>query len=158
MRANMQRWIHGTGLLFAVMLCAVLAHTPTANSSPTIGGRQDSSLSQSTEKKPKKRSLKWQPPDVDVRLASLSAAPPCQLPQVLGRAGARVTAMIANLQNFTASENIEYQHVDNLNGLMDGGNAAYDYFVGFTQGVGISIQETRTPAKGHDFIGHSFAR
>ena len=136
-------------MLFIISLLHwTLASGPAAARLPQ-GGPQNSAQAKLADKKQKKRSLKWNPPNVDAKVPSLSAKPPCELSHVLEQAGARVTELIANLQNFTASERIEYQFLDNIGDLEDGGNGTFDYLVNLEQHPeGVVIQETRTPAKG----------
>jgi len=135
-------------IFLASLLHWILASGPAAARLPQSGS-QDSARAKHADKKQKNRSMKWNPPNVDATVRSLSAAPPCELSRVLEQAGARVTELVANLQNFTASERIEYQFLDNIGDLEDGGNGTFDYLVNLEQRPdGVAIQETRTPVKG----------
>jgi hypothetical protein len=141
-------------MVFIAWLCASLVDAPAAT--PLLmRSLQDAQQTRAAEKKSKKRALKWNPPNVDVPAGSLSAAPPCRLPQVLALAGARVTEMVNNLQNFTATEKIEYKLLDDSQhgdfpkrDLQDGGKGTFDYLVTIDPKAKLSVQETRTPTKG----------
>jgi VWFA-related protein len=102
-----------------------------------------------TEKKPKSMSLLWDPPKVDAPLRSLSSSSPCLLSNVLEQAGARAEELVANLQNFTAQEKIEYQLLGNSALLLEGGGGTFDYTVVFDQRPQeVAVQESRTPERG----------
>lgn len=116
-----------------------------------LAGSVSSVLAQSpdVDKKLKHRSLVWNPPALDSPVHGVSASPPCDLPAVLSQAAARTSAMISNLQNFTAEENISYQSNDRQNFLQDAGSASYDYVVVFQHGADEPIvDERRTPRHG----------
>lgn len=134
-------------MILIAMLSASLASPPAA-APLSQNSAQDASQPKPKEKKPKKHSLRWDPPDVDARVGSLASSPPCVLSQVLDQAGARMTEMIDNLQNFTASEKIEYQVFDDIGSLQDGGRDTFNYLVNFDATAKVSIQETRTPSNG----------
>ena len=53
----------------------------------------------------------WAPPDVDSKDYLVTAAA-CSVDDVLGRAMIRVKSQLANLEKFTATENIEHQDID----------------------------------------------
>jgi VWFA-related protein len=100
-----------------------------------------------TEKKPKSASLLWDPPKVDAPLRSPSL--PCLLSNVLEQAGARAEELVANLQNFTAQEKIDYQLLGNSALLLEGGKGTFDYTVVFGHRLeGLAVQESRTPERG----------
>jgi hypothetical protein len=89
------------------------------------------SLAQSpeAEKKLKSRSLVWNPPALDSPVAGVASSPPCDLPAVLARAGQRTSAMVNNLQNFTAQEDISYRAQDHQTFAVRFGSEVYDYVV-----------------------------
>ena len=83
---------------------------------------------------------------MDAPLRSFSSSSPCLLSNVLEQAGARAEELVANLQNFTAQEKIEYQLFGNVTHLLGGGTGTFNYIVVFDQGPeGVSVQESRTP-------------
>jgi hypothetical protein len=101
------------------------------------------------EKKPKSTSLLWDPPNVDAPLRSLSSPSPCPLSNVLEQAGARAEELVANLQNFTAQEKIDYQLLGNSALLLEDGKGTFDYTVVFGHRLeGLAVQESRTPQHG----------
>jgi VWFA-related protein len=73
------------------------------------------------EKNPKSNSMLWDPPKVDAPLRSLSSSSPCLLSHVLEQASDRAEELVANLQNFTAQEKIEYRLFRNVTDLLDSG-------------------------------------
>lgn len=81
------------------------------------------------DKKLKSRSLVWNPPALDSPVAGVASSPPCDLPAVLARAGQRTTAMVNNLQNFTAQEDISYRDQDRQTFAVNFGSEVYDYVV-----------------------------
>jgi hypothetical protein len=76
-------------------------------------------------------------------------SPPCDLSKVLGQAAARESEQVANLQNFTAQEKIEYKTSDVENIVRDGGSESFDYIVVFQQSPGgLVFEEKRNPTHG----------
>jgi hypothetical protein len=91
--------------------------------------------------------LRWAPPDVDAPIPSLSLEPPCPLSTVIEQAGKRSIELIANLQNFGAQENIEYERLDQF-GVAQDSQGIFDYVAAFDRrGGGLSVQESRAPIK-----------
>jgi hypothetical protein len=66
------------------------------------------------EKEKKPHALRWDPPRVDAPIRSLSAMPPCALPDVLKMAGQRSEELVDHLQNFIAHEQIRYEQMASL--------------------------------------------
>ncbi len=140
--------------LCACLACTFFGASLNTNALPTAQQTKE------TAKKPKDRPTRWNPPDVDAPLKSISVSPPCPLSDVLQQAGARADEMIDNLQNFTADETIQYQSLpenEDLTGqfsaimpdVPDAGIGTFEYLVMFSsQSTGTSIQESRTPTKG----------
>src|SRR5271167_3309896 len=56
--------------------------------------------------------LSWAPPHVYDPVSSLSANPPCPLPDVLNQAGQRAEELIDHLQNFNAHEHVRFEEID----------------------------------------------
>jgi hypothetical protein len=127
-------------------MCVVIANSPAA-SPKEIRAPQDAPAAKTKEKKTKRRPMVWAPPNVDAVVRGLANDPACRVSEVLERAGARVTDMVANLQNFTASEKIEYELLDNNGALQDSGDGTFDYLVAFDTTARLSVQETRTPSR-----------
>ncbi len=92
-----------------------------------------SAQSPEAEKKLKGRSLVWNPPALDSPVAGVASSPSCDLPAVLARAGQRTSAMVRNLQNFTAQEDISYRAQDHQTFAVRFGSEVYDYVVVFQQ-------------------------
>lgn len=92
-----------------------------------------STQSPEAEKKLKNRSLVWNPPALDSPVAGVASSPQCDLPPVLARAGERTNAMVHNLQNFTAQEDISYRSQDHQTFAVNFGSEVYDYVVVFQQ-------------------------
>src|SRR6202162_2005380 len=61
------------------------------------------------KKQTKKSELRWNPPQVDAPLSSISATPPCQIANVLKQAGDRAEELITHLQHFDAQEQLRYE-------------------------------------------------
>ena len=101
------------------------------------------------EKAPKPRILFWDPPYVDAHLRPDSTSAECSLPTVLGQTGKRATELLANLQNFTAQERIEYRVLGNVGGQLDYGTGSFDYTAVFEHHKeGYALQEGRAPEHG----------
>jgi hypothetical protein len=107
-----------------------------------------------TEKAPKHKDLIWSPPNVDTPLRSIVALPPCDVSEVLRKAGVRALELTTNLENFTAQERIEYVRRDQTAFPEEYDDSVFDYVFAFEQSGGNHFsREYRTPAKG----GHMFA-
>jgi hypothetical protein len=106
-----------------------------------------SAQARSPQKEAKPARLRWAPPDVDGRIRTISATPPCPLETVIEQAGQRANELRKNLQNFGAQENIEYQDLDRL-GLAQITEGTFDYVAVFEQSGGsFSVNESRAPIK-----------
>ena len=111
--------------------------------------------------------LRWEPPRVDVLPPSLSATPPCSLPDVLKQAGQRAEELVDHLQNFIAHEQVRYEQTNSP--VMLGMSVAtgtqeirsqqtemsiaakFDYIVDFgRKSEPLQVHETRTPLAGTD--------
>lgn len=55
---------------------------------------------------------RWAPPDVDKAVPPVATDVSCSLPQVLTAAGRQTSVLVKNLQQFTATERIEYTKLD----------------------------------------------
>ena len=91
------------------------------------------SQSPDADKKLKNRSLVWNPPALDSPVPGVSSSSPCDLPAVLALAGQRTSAMVNNLQNFTAQEDISFRAQDRQTFAQRFGSEVYDYVVVFQQ-------------------------
>jgi hypothetical protein len=111
----------------------------------SLAARQSGDLA----RQPKNRSLSWNPPALDSPVRSLALSPGCELAKVLAQAGARESEQVANLQNFTAQEKIEYRTSDVENIVRDGGSESFEYIVVFQQSPGgLVFEEKRNPTHG----------
>ena len=101
-------------------------------------------LPQSQKEKPPP-TLHWNPPQVDAPIPTLSAVPPCSLPNVLKEAGKSGEELVNHLQNFIAHEQIRYEQTDRQ-GMRELSLAArFDYLVDFgNQSDPLKVHETRT--------------
>jgi len=98
-------------------------------------------------KRLKNRSLVWSPPNLDSPIPGVSSSPPCDLAAVLAQAAERTSAMISNLQNFTAEENISYRSIDRQNFVQDAGSSSYDYVVIFQRDPNEPVVDERRTAR-----------
>lgn len=95
------------------------------------------------------RTLRWDPPSIDAPVRGGDLSMPCALSSVLEQADARANEMVANLQNFTAQEKIEYQSLGYMGNHLEDGQGTFDYVVVFEQRLeGMAVQESRTPKRG----------
>ena len=102
------------------------------------------------ERKPKSKVLLWDPPNVDGPVHSQNSSSPCTLSGVLEQAGSRAGDLAANLQNFTAQENIEFQLRSSVTHVLQDATGAFDYIVVFGKTPrGLTVQENRVPERGH---------
>lgn len=112
-------------------------------------GTSPKGAGQETEKKAAE--LRWDPPQVDAALPSLSATPPCLLHDVLKKAGLRAAGLVDNLQNFDAQEHVRFEQTDGLGMSQVFMTENFDYLVDFGEQSGpLKLQETRKPLKGSD--------
>jgi hypothetical protein len=96
------------------------------------------------KKKESAPALDWDPPKVDAPVASISAAQPCTLRDVLKQAGERAEELVNHLQNFDAHEQIRFEQTD-PQGMPEKSMAAtFDYLVDFGEHSGHKLHETRT--------------
>jgi hypothetical protein len=105
------------------------------------------------EKPAKLKGLDWAPPNVDVPVRSIASIPRCDLTKVLQEAGAHALELTANLENFSAEEQIQYERLNQTAPLEENDNGVFNYVFAVEQdGRGRSSREYRTPTKG----GHAF--
>ena len=64
---------------------------------------------------------------MDAHLHPDSASAECSLSTVLEQTGKRAIELLANLQNFTAQERIEYRVLGNMGDQLDYGTGSFDY-------------------------------
>jgi hypothetical protein len=144
----------------------VLASLSVVGSLVAIAPAKSPPASSSQEKKPKAPGLRWDPPQVDARVPSLSATPPCSLPDVLKQSGQRAQELVDHLQKFIAHDQVRYEqtgklgtgglpitgtaHVDS--GQTDiSGAAKFDYVVDYGDSSGpLNFHEYRTRLAGTD--------
>jgi hypothetical protein len=105
-----------------------------------------------SQEKPKKPTeLRWDPPQVDEPVPSLSSTPPCSLHDVLQQAGHRAAELVDLLQNFDAHEHLRFEQTDRLGMSEMFITENFDYLVDFgEQSRPLKVQETRTPLPGSD--------
>jgi hypothetical protein len=148
-------WFSVFAFLSAMGLLATLAAAKTPPAS-------------SPQKKEKKvLALRWDPPRVDAPIPSISATPPCALPDVLKQAGQRAEELVDHLQNFIAHEQVRYEQRNSpvmlgmpiATGIQQIGGeqtemsitAKFDYIVDLgKKSEPLQVHETRTPLAGTD--------
>jgi hypothetical protein len=129
----------GLVLFFTIALLATFA-TPNPHLASSF---------QDKAKKPP--ALRWDPPQVDVPVPSLSPSPPCPLSDVLKLAAHSTAELIDHLQNFDAHEQVRYEETDALGIPQMSMTEKFDYLVDFgAQSGPLSVHETRTPLAGSD--------
>jgi hypothetical protein len=123
--------------------------------------------SSAQEKEKKVHALRWDPPRVDTPIPSISATPPCALPDVLKQAGQRAKELVDHLQNFIAHEQARYEETNSpvllgmsiSTGIQQVGSgpsemsitAKFDYIVDFgKKSEPLHIHESRTALAGTD--------
>ena len=100
-------------------------------------------------RKPKNKVLLWDPPNLEGPLHSHNSPAACVLSVVVEQAGARAGELVANLENFTAQEKIEYQLRSGVTHVLQGSSGNFDYTVVFGQRPeGLAVQESRTLERG----------
>jgi hypothetical protein len=136
-------------LPFLLMMFAYVAFAPVLLAI-SGGGRGRLSIEKAAAAEPaqKDQPLRWDPPDTDVPIPSLSPEPPCSLPDALAQAAARAQMLISSLQNFNAQEKIQYEELDDFNNPVDSRIAHFDYLVDLDQRKdGVVVRETRTSGR-----------
>ena len=139
LRERIRSLVTALALLSTIFVLAIFALA----SAPPGGSPQ--------EKGKKPPALRWDPPQVDAPVPSLSDTPPCVLPDVLKLAAQRTAELIDHLQNFDAHEQIRYEETDGLGIPNLALGAKFDYIVDFGEQSGaLKVHETRTPLAGSD--------
>jgi hypothetical protein len=118
----------------------------------TLAAAKNPPASSSQKKDKKEPALHWNPPQVDAPVPSLSATPPCSLPDVLEQAGQRAEALIEHLRDFDAQEQVRYVETDMMGRSEMDLAGKFDYLVDFgEQSEVFNLRETRTSLTGsHD--------
>lgn len=87
------------GSPFAIVVCALATCLIAAVLLPA-------QQQETVKKRTKKHGLYWNPPDVNTPVRSAKPYPPCVIANVLEQAGTRAGELAADLQSFTAQEEI----------------------------------------------------
>jgi len=69
----------------------------------------------------------WAPPDIDHVFAPLSTETPCPLGEVVAGASQRVQDLVGDMQRFSATEEVDFDEVDNKGVLRPSKKAAFSY-------------------------------
>jgi hypothetical protein len=139
-----------TGRSFAARFSAI-ALLPLIVLLAALAATKSSPAAAPQEKQKKAPGLHWDPPQVDAPVSSVSATPPCVLPDVLNLTAQRTGELIEHLQNFDAHEQIRYQETDRLGIPTMALAEKFDYLVDFgAQSGPLNVRETRTPLVGSD--------
>ncbi len=133
----------------------VLSFLPAFGLLATLVAAGTAPFSSAQEKEKKVHALRWDPPRVDAPIASLSATPPCSLPDVLKQAGQRAKELVDHLQNFIAHEQVRYKQtgLEGMHFTRDDMSitAKFDYIVDFgKKSEPLRIHEARTALAGTD--------
>jgi hypothetical protein len=129
-------------IALAFLSAGVLLVTVSSAKTPLAPWRQ-----QEVEKKAPP--LRWDPPRVDDPISSLSATPPCSLPDVLKQAGQRAEELVDHLQKFIAREQVRYQQTDRQGAPEIYLAPKFEYLVDFGKTFEpLHVHETRTPLAG----------
>src|SRR5580658_7106107 len=97
-----RRIVSPLGAALLLLIFGLFSHALNTSAKPT------------QKKENKKSELRWNPPQVDAALSSISATPPCQIANVLKQAGDRTEELITHLQDFDAQEQLRYEQTDDL--------------------------------------------
>jgi hypothetical protein len=136
--------------LLLVLIYVAFAPVILATSKGT-SARRGNEKPAGVERAQKDQILRWDPPDTDAPLPSLSADPPCSLPDVLAQAASRAEMLIASLQNFNAQEKIQYEELDAFNNPVDSRIVRFDYLVDLERSKGaLLVRETHN--NGHTAV------
>jgi len=87
----------------------------------------------------------WAPPAVDDAVPPVAADVPCAAPEILEAAARRVKELVANLEEFTATERVEHSKLDGKGKARAPETRSYNYLVSFHEvrpGM-LSVEETR---------------
>ncbi len=114
-------------LLFTFVIFVALS---TANNAPAKSP---------PEKQKKKLALRWDPPQVDAPVPSLSATPQCSLDAVVKQAAERTEELISHLKDFDAQEQLRYEQTDELGMPEVSFSARFDYLVDFDHTSGVPM-------------------
>jgi tetratricopeptide (TPR) repeat protein len=116
-------------------------------------GLMAAQLRNATEQQAKSTHLSWAPPHVDAPLSSLEAIPPCDITKAIEDVGSHALELAANLQNFTAEEQIKYEKSSYSGVPQENDIGMFHYVFAFEQHSGNLVsREYRNPWKGD----HSF--
>lgn len=128
----------------AIALCG-LALTAYAN----LTAQQPNAPAQDV----KRKHLSWSPPNVDAPLRSLAVTPSCDVTKVLKEVGAHALDLTANLQNFTADEQIRFEKWSYSGVPQENDTGMFHYVFAFERhGEDFASREYRSPWAG----GHAF--
>jgi hypothetical protein len=96
----------------------------------------------------------WAPPEIDEAIPPVDPAAACSLPEVLEAASTRLKELLANLEKFTATEQIEYLEVNRKGNTLQRKTRSYDYVVSLREirpGM-LSTEEFRNGRDGTQFF------
>jgi hypothetical protein len=132
-----RRIVSPLGAALLLLIFGLFSHALNTSAKPT------------QKKENKKSELRWNPPQVDAALSSISATPPCQIANVLKQAGDRAEEFITHLQDFDAQEQLRYEQTDDLGVPEMSTTARFDYLVDFGEKSDTpKVHETRTLLSG----------
>jgi hypothetical protein len=96
--------------------------------------------------------IPWLPPSIDDDVLPVESSLPCNLEEVLQKAGQRVQEFVSNVQRFTAAESLLHESVNRSGKVSERQNKKYDYVVSIEElqpgilGVDEYLGSGRAPA------------
>jgi hypothetical protein len=75
------------------------------------------------------RDSRWVPPGVDENIPPVEADSPCDLEDVLQKAGRRIQEFVANVERFTATESLLHESINKSGDVSGREKRKYDYLV-----------------------------
>ena len=125
-------------LLFTpVLLCGVLLREPVFGQQPTLSAdfKERSAPTSATRRAPPLRDSRWLPPEVDENVPPVESGSPCNLEEVVQKAGQTVEEFVRNVERFTATESLLDETINKSGEVYGREKRKYDYMV--------SIEEIR---------------
>lgn len=112
---------------------------------PDVSGAEGQESSAGLENEAEKTAALWIPPDVDDRIPPIEAGVACSTAGVLRGSGARIKRFAANLQKFSATEEVDHYDVDARGRRHRPETKEFDYLVEINsrKGGAFSIDEYR---------------
>ncbi len=150
MREEFSEW--AAGLALVVSLCVALTWAPRASAQDKSGLHPAAGAAAAKRKLAAGKALSghpgpapWAPPDVDEVVPRVAPDAACSLPEALQGASQRVKELVANLEQFTATERIEHSELDKKGNWRPPLARSFKYLVSISEvrpGM-LNVEETR---------------